>query len=266
MKRPAFTLVELLVVIAIIALLMAILMPALNMARDQARRIHCVHNVRQLTLAWLLYAYDNDDKLVNGHVPSDSSFAKDTYWVEPPQTPTGDYAGRPATREEEIRGIEKGLLFKYAKFIDIYRCPSDYRKTSSQDAWRSFSLVGGVNGEVDSGNTYTPVKIYTQISNPATKIAFLEEADPRGWNMGSWIMNLAKPTWIDPLSIWHSKSRSTLGFADGSAEMHTWIDNSTKEMSRLGMEGDPRAMNYPVPAGEGGDVKFMASVFPHKTR
>ena len=84
MKTSAFTLVELLVVIAIIALLMAILLPALNMARDHARRLHCVSNTRQLIFAWLLYIHDNDDKLVNAHVPGDPNFAKGTYWVEPP--------------------------------------------------------------------------------------------------------------------------------------------------------------------------------------
>ncbi len=50
-----FTLIELLVVIAIIAILMAILMPALRAAKDQARRVHCVSNVKILSLAWLMY-------------------------------------------------------------------------------------------------------------------------------------------------------------------------------------------------------------------
>ena len=61
MKRRGFTLIELLVVIAIIAILMAVLMPALNIARDQARRIQCISNVKSLTLAWLLYKDDYDD-------------------------------------------------------------------------------------------------------------------------------------------------------------------------------------------------------------
>ncbi len=62
----AFTLIELLVVIAVIALLMALLVPALRAAREQARRAVCLSNLRQLTTAWLLYAYENDGWLVTG--------------------------------------------------------------------------------------------------------------------------------------------------------------------------------------------------------
>ena len=58
-KRRAFTLVELLVVIGIIALLIAILMPALARAKEAANRTKCASNLRQLTMAAMLYAADD---------------------------------------------------------------------------------------------------------------------------------------------------------------------------------------------------------------
>ncbi len=74
MKRSkGFTLIELLVVIAIIAILMAILMPALNRAREQGKRAACLNNLRQLQLAWIAYAGDNDDRIINGEASGAAS-------------------------------------------------------------------------------------------------------------------------------------------------------------------------------------------------
>ena len=64
-KKPmAFTLVELLVVMAVIALLLALTVPALSAAKDQARQVVCSSNVRQLALANIGYATENDDRYV----------------------------------------------------------------------------------------------------------------------------------------------------------------------------------------------------------
>jgi len=261
MRKPAFTLVELLVVIAIIALLMSILMPALSRARDLAKRIHCMNNLRTLGQAWYMYQDDNDGKLCHGN-PTNTD-ATEWPWIRSPTGP-GDPAD-PTEREKE--GIRQGALFPYTKNIDVYRCPADARKkVVGKETFGSYSIAGGANGEGWGG--VVQAKSYLGIKNLATKYIFVEECDTRGPNVGSWVMELYKlPTkseWVDPFAAWH-RDRSCLGYADTRAEMHRWIDESTHEMCELARDMDFSAFFYPIPASEHEDVDFMAGGFPYKS-
>ncbi|OHB54543.1 MAG: hypothetical protein A2173_01200 [Planctomycetes bacterium RBG_13_44_8b] len=264
MKKRAFTLIELLVVIAIIAILMAVLMPALRAARDQARRVHCVSNVRTLATAWFMYQDDNDNVLVNGNVPRSATFrdSREKYWVEPPQGPLGTYTGDPSpTLEDELRGIQGGGLYPYVKEVGVYRCPADDRKRNANRAtFRSFSIAGGMNGEERYNYTRRAVLKYTEIKSPAEKYVFVEEADPRQWNMGSWIVYTTGDSWCDPLTVWHG-NRSTLGWADGRAEMHRWVDPRTIEMAEVYADGGGWSPSHP----DSEDLEFMQRGYALKT-
>ena len=66
LQKDQFTLIELLIVIAIIAILASMLLPALNQARDKAKSIKCVSNLKQIGTAGLFYA--NDHKYILRHI------------------------------------------------------------------------------------------------------------------------------------------------------------------------------------------------------
>src|SRR3954471_10481379 len=87
-KRPhnachhAFTLIELLVVIAIIAILAAMLLPVLAKAKDEARRIQCINNQKQLILTWAMYPGDHGERLVlNGHSEAPGQTQRPCTWI-----------------------------------------------------------------------------------------------------------------------------------------------------------------------------------------
>jgi prepilin-type N-terminal cleavage/methylation domain-containing protein/prepilin-type processing-associated H-X9-DG protein len=214
-KGKGFTLIELLVVIAIIAILMSILMPALYRAREQGKRAICLSNLKQLTLAWILYADDNDDKIVNGDV-GEITKVNETPWV------LKDWqAGM--TLDQKINAIKGGALFPYCgRSLKLYKCPVAGREEGPEQRQRTYSMVDNMNGQDREGRKMIKKRI--EIERPGERSVFVE--DSGATPQGGWTIHYTGNAWWDEPPLRHGNG-ANWSFADGHSEYWKWKNPDT---------------------------------------
>jgi prepilin-type N-terminal cleavage/methylation domain-containing protein/prepilin-type processing-associated H-X9-DG protein len=207
--RRAFTLVELLVVIGIIAILIAILLPTLNRARENANKLKCLSNLRQVGMTFMLYANANKGRLPKetasiGQGPRPGDWI---YWQEIGVNPAP-------------RNFDESVVLRYMGTPinpEVMRCPSD--DVNNRNPPNGGTATWGFYRYSYCANTYViPTTAagalvqpwnglaLTRVKRVSEKILLVEE-DERTIDDGNWTAAGNGEDTQNKLAIRHDRSR-----------------------------------------------------------
>jgi len=240
-REDGFTFIELLVVIVTIAILTLLLLPALAGTKPNSQVFQCLENQRQLTLAWRMYAEDNNGKLPpNGDQTTQPAVIAPT---DPRILPGGTWlqwcpGNMDAFNPQWTNLIQAGVIYPYVNTMAVYKCPADLSVIKfgplSFPRPRSYSMncfMAPIHTWGDGGIIYRNFYKNTDLVQPGPSMTFvfIDEssvsindtffiADPGQQQSG-------QPYWQDVPTTRHGNA-GTLSFADGHTEIKGWTDKT----------------------------------------
>jgi prepilin-type N-terminal cleavage/methylation domain-containing protein len=274
-RGAGFTLIELLVVIAIVAVLLATLLPSLARVREAGKRAVCLSNLRQIQVAWLLYAEDHRGSIVNGQASHWEDVPRGRPWLigTPVMLP------KPENQVQADAWMRTGALASYIRDVRVYHCPSRYR-LPMEPGWpgmqwlSSYGIVSTMNvfeswewldedrwirAGFNIGKTVLFVTKLSELSGPgpASRMVFLDTGRPTwhpnggcgadwaigvdGWG-GNWSWNYGSG------APFHHSNGTCTSFADGHSEYWKWEDLCTIAYSKPWLEWLEQGGTGPKPA------------------
>ena len=239
------------------------LLPALAKAKQKAQGVQCLSNTKEMALAWLMYADDNNGNLApnqNEDANANPSWVKGILSWTPNDTDN--------TNIFFLTGAG-GLLGNYTKNPGVYKCPADIFPCTmyGQKAQRVRSISmngfiqGGAYGKTAVSTWYSEWRGYNKIADitvprPCNLIVFLDE-HPDSINDGWWITQVDNtpnglwtpaPVWEDNPSSLHNRACG-FSFGDGHSEIHKWLQAATVQPVRyIYLNG-----TISIPSGKGSD-------------